>query len=47
VAFGRPFISNPRLVTKLRSGAALRPADHATFYSPAGPEGYIDYPVEG
>lgn len=46
VAFGRPFISNPRLVSKLRSGAPLRAADPSTFYSPAGPEGYIDYPVE-
>jgi N-ethylmaleimide reductase len=44
VAFGRPFISNPRLVTKLRSGAALLPPDQASFYTP-GEKGYIDYPV--
>ena len=44
VAFGRPFISNPRLATKLRSGAALLPSDQATFYTP-GEKGYIDYPA--
>jgi len=43
IAFGRPFISNPKLVTKLRNGSALLPADQATFYSP-GETGYIDYP---
>ena len=43
IAFGRPFISNPKLVTRLRNGAALLPADQATFYSP-GEAGYIDYP---
>jgi N-ethylmaleimide reductase len=42
VAFGRPFISNPDLVTRLRTGAALRPADPATFYTP-GAKGYTDY----
>jgi len=44
VAFGRPFISNPRLVTKMRTGAALLPADQATFYAP-GEKGYTDYPL--
>jgi N-ethylmaleimide reductase len=44
IAFGRPFISNPRLVTKLKTGAALLPADQATFYSP-GDKGYTDYPA--
>ena len=44
IAFGRPFISNPKLVTKLSNGAALLPADQATFYSP-GVKGYIDYPA--
>ncbi|MDX9719360.1 MAG: alkene reductase [Myxococcota bacterium] len=45
VAFGRPFISNPRLVSKLRNGSPLREADPKTFYAP-GPEGYIDYPED-
>lgn len=44
VAFGRPFISNPRLVTRMTAGAALLPADQATFYSP-GEKGYTDYPL--
>ncbi len=41
VAFGRPFLSNPDLVAKLESGAALTPPDFATFYTP-GPKGYTD-----
>lgn len=44
IAFGRPFISNPKLVTKLRNGSTLLPADQATFYSP-GEKGFTDYPV--
>lgn len=42
VAFGRPFISNPDLVAKLKSGASLKPADPTTFYTP-GAKGYTDY----
>ncbi|MEW5904601.1 MAG: alkene reductase [Pseudomonadota bacterium] len=42
VAFGRAFISNPDLVSKLQSGAALTPPDQATFYTP-GEKGYTDY----
>lgn len=42
VAFGRPFISNPDLVEKLRSGAELTAADFSTFYTP-GEKGYSDY----
>jgi N-ethylmaleimide reductase len=45
VAFGRPFIANPRLPSRLRSGAELRAPDFATFYTP-GPEGYTTYPLE-
>jgi N-ethylmaleimide reductase len=45
VAFGRPFIANPRLVTRLRAGALLRAPDPATFYTP-GPKGYTDYPLD-
>lgn len=44
VAYGVPFISNPDLVERFRSGAPLAPADRATFYT-AGPAGYIDYPA--
>lgn len=42
IAFGRPFISNPKLVSTLRDGAPWVPADHATFYTP-GKEGYTTY----
>jgi len=42
VAFGRPFLSNPDLVSRLKSGAPLRPWDPDTFYTPGEP-GYNDY----
>jgi len=44
VAFGKPFISNPDLVQRLRRGAPLAPWDTSTFYS-SGVKGYTDYPV--
>ncbi|MFZ5892279.1 MAG: alkene reductase [Myxococcota bacterium] len=44
IAFGRPFIANPRLVTLLEQRSALRAFDEASLYT-AGPEGYIDYPL--
>jgi 2,4-dienoyl-CoA reductase-like NADH-dependent reductase (Old Yellow Enzyme family) len=43
IAFGRPFISNPDLVERLRNGWQLTDADRATFYS-GGKSGYVDYP---
>ena len=42
VAFGRPFIANPDLVERLRTGAPLAEIDWATVYA-SGPEGYSDY----
>ncbi len=42
VAFGRPFLSNPKLVSKLRDGSPLTPPDFATFYTP-GEKGYTDF----
>jgi N-ethylmaleimide reductase len=43
VAFGRPFIANPDLVSELASGHALLAApDASTFYT-AGERGYTDY----
>jgi N-ethylmaleimide reductase len=42
IAFGRPFIANPDLVVKLKSGALLAVPDQKTFYSP-GEKGYTDY----
>jgi len=44
VAFGRPFLSNPDLVARMRTGAALQPADPNTFYT-ADEKGYTDYPA--
>lgn len=41
VGFGRGFIANPDLVTRLREGRALRPADPARFYD-GGRLGYLD-----
>lgn len=44
IAFGRPFISNPDLVERLRDNAPLAAPDMSTFYTP-GAAGYTDYPV--
>ena len=46
IAFGKPFIANPDLVERFRSGAPLNTADKATFYG-GGAKGYTDYPVLG
>ncbi len=43
IAFGRPFLANPDLVARWKSGAALNAPDMSTFYTP-GPKGYTDYP---
>ena len=43
VAVGRPFLSNPDLVARWTSGAALNEIDFGTFYTP-GPKGFTDYP---
>ena len=44
VCFGRPFISNPDLVTRVEKGLPLAEANPATFYG-RGAEGYNDYPL--
>lgn len=44
VAFGRPFISNPDLVRRLREGAPLNRLQEDKFYG-GGAEGYTDYPA--
>lgn len=43
-AFGRPFIANPDLVERLRTGATLADFDPATLYG-GKDKGYIDYPA--
>lgn len=44
IAFGRPFIGNPDLVERLKTGAELSAFDPATLYG-GGAAGYIDYPT--
>jgi N-ethylmaleimide reductase len=44
IAFGRPFIGNPDLVERLKTGAPLAAFDPATLYG-GGAAGYIDYPT--
>jgi N-ethylmaleimide reductase len=44
IAFGKPFISNPDLVERLKHGAPLNEWDKATFYG-GGAKGYTDYPA--
>ncbi len=43
ICFGRPFISNPDLVERLRTDAPLNPLDETTLYG-GGEHGYTDYP---
>lgn len=44
VAFGRPFIANPDLVSRFEQSLELAVPDPTTFYTP-GPEGYTSYAV--
>ena len=44
IAFGKPFIGNPDLVTRLYLDAPLAPANRETFYGGAD-QGYTDYPL--
>ena len=46
ISFGRPYISNPDLAERIRTGADWAPNVNVpqSWYLP-GPEGYIDYPV--
>lgn len=44
IAIGKPFISNPDLVARLRHGAPLAKWDPASFYA-GGERGYTDYPT--
>ena len=44
IAVGRPFLANPDLIHRWKTGAVLNAPDMATFYVP-GPKGYTDYPV--
>jgi N-ethylmaleimide reductase len=44
VAFGRPYIANPDLVERLKTGRPLAEIDWTTVYG-SGPKGYSDYPA--
>jgi N-ethylmaleimide reductase len=44
ICFGRPFISNPDLVERLRRNAPLNPLDASTLYG-GDERGYLDYPT--
>ena len=44
ISFGRPYISNPDLTERLRTGAEITPDNFRTWYSP-GAVGYTDYPA--
>ena len=46
VAFGRPFIANPDLVERLRSGTPLAEAPRSSYYG-GGAAGYTDWPAAG
>ena len=44
VAVGKPFLANPDLIERWKTGSAVNDPDMSTFYTP-GPEGYTDYPT--
>ncbi len=44
IGFGRPFLANPDLISRMQEDAPLNPPDYATLYTP-GPQGYTDYPT--
>ena len=46
IAFGRPFIANPKLITKIKNGKSFIEPDASTFYT-VGEKGFIDYPSVG
>jgi N-ethylmaleimide reductase len=46
ITVGKPFLANPDLVARWKTGAAVNVPDMSTFYTP-GAKGYTDYPVLG
>ena len=44
LAFGRPYVANPDLVQRLKTGAPLAEIDWTTVYG-SGRGGYSDYPT--
>jgi len=45
IGFGRGFLANPDLVSRMKTGAPLNEPDPSTFYTP-GEKGYTDYPTQ-
>ena len=46
IAIGRPYLANPDLVERYANGWPLNPLpDMSTWYTPAGAEGYTDFPA--
>jgi N-ethylmaleimide reductase len=45
IGFGRPFISNPDLVERMKNNVELTTPDMDTFYT-ADAKGYTDYPTK-
>jgi N-ethylmaleimide reductase len=45
IAFGRPFIANPDLVTRFRNDWPVVEADPSVFYTRRGETGYTDFPT--
>jgi N-ethylmaleimide reductase len=46
IAFGRPFIANPDLVSRLRDNLPLAEAPQSTWYG-GDHQGYVDWPASG
>jgi N-ethylmaleimide reductase len=46
VSYGMPFLANPDLPERFRTGGPLNTPDSATFYT-GEEKGYIDYPALG
>ncbi|KAI7968048.1 hypothetical protein EIK77_007803 [Talaromyces pinophilus] len=44
IAFGRPFIANPDLPYRIKSGVEFTPYNRETFYNAKEARGYTDYP---
>ena len=45
IAFGRPFITNPDLIERLRDSKPLAPYTDKSHWYGGGAEGYVDYPA--
>ncbi|MEV4808104.1 hypothetical protein AB0K18_49665 [Nonomuraea sp. NPDC049421] len=45
ISLGRPFLANPDLVERLRTGAPVNPVRDGKLMYTGGETGYIDYPV--